>query len=216
MAASSSGSRASVRLVSGSRAARPSPLDVRRQRNRESMRRARMRQREQKSEMQQQIWRLEAQLATLIAAAEAQHRLPNATKLLRSHKRQLEETLLQSERERLTLFIEILMATKIFTFLGVLFAGPGFALSERIGDLGAAREGQELVAWVQGSRSSVDAPPHPGYRAGCSPSGSHAPQRGPPPFSFGPGMGGFQSKAKRGAALETRRVTCRVLYESAL
>ncbi|KAG7385001.1 hypothetical protein PHYPSEUDO_002013 [Phytophthora pseudosyringae] len=135
MATSSSrGSRASLLLVSESAshddaepdpeaehaaypkardAARPTSLDVRRQRNRESMRRARVRLCEQKSEMQQQIWRLEAQLATLIAAAEAQHsasvafgQLVLQTERLRSQKRQLEETLRQFEGFRAKLGAE--------------------------------------------------------------------------------------------------------------
>jgi hypothetical protein len=85
----------------------PSPLDVRRRRNRESMRRARIRQRAQKSEMQQQIRSLETQLAELVARAEAQRsssadlgRLLLRTEQLRTQKRHLEAALTQFDAFR--------------------------------------------------------------------------------------------------------------------
>lgn len=79
----------------------PTPLDVRRQRNRDSMRRARVRQRAERLEMQQRIRELENQLTQLIAASNGGSsgygQLLLQTEQLRLEKRRLEGLLQQHE-----------------------------------------------------------------------------------------------------------------------
>ncbi|KAK1941133.1 hypothetical protein P3T76_007839 [Phytophthora citrophthora] len=104
---------AKVSSVTCSLPLNPEALDVRRRRNRESMRRARVRQQEQKLEMQLQIRQLETQLAELIATSHVKQsnslvfgQLLQQTEQLRTQKRELEDKIQQFENFRAKLHVE--------------------------------------------------------------------------------------------------------------